>query len=155
MIRITREFQFDYGHRVLGHGGKCRHIHGHRGVAQVSVEAPQLDALGFVIDFSNLKTIVGDWIDTFWDHNIILNGNDPLARMYVENTGEDTEWGFFSGAVFADKTPYVLPAGMNPTAENLAKILAEKAQELLAGSNLKVVHVRLYETPNCWADYDL
>ena len=55
MPTITKKLEFDYGHRVLGHEGKCRHLHGHRGVAEVTVYAPSLDNLGRVVDFGAIK----------------------------------------------------------------------------------------------------
>ena len=153
MISITRRFEFDYGHRVLGHEGKCANLHGHRGVAEVTVvpvhvdeQNPGLDTLGRVIDFSVLKTIVGTWIDQYWDHNLLLNQSDPLIGMcYGEGETEDPK------AVFGPKTPWVLYE-MNPTAENLAVVLHIQVNELLAPYHLKCTNVRFHETPNCYAD---
>jgi hypothetical protein len=39
-----------------------------------------------------------------------------------------------------------------PTAEHLARYIFEQARELLP-SSIAVVRLRLYETPNGWADY--
>ena len=38
MFRITREIHFCYGHRLLNYDGKCRHLHGHNGKAQIVLE---------------------------------------------------------------------------------------------------------------------
>jgi len=138
-MRITRKFEWDSGHRVLGHEGKCRHLHGHRYVAEVTVEAPELDMIGRVIDFSELKSIIGGWIDTQWDHNILLHEADPLLDVSPESS------------VWGGKKPYIMLAG-NPTAENMVQILFNVASNLLPRP-MKVVHCRIYETPNCWADY--
>ena len=43
MFRVTREIQFCYGHRLLNYEGKCRHLHGHNGIAVISIEAESLD----------------------------------------------------------------------------------------------------------------
>lgn len=145
---ITRKLEFDAGHRVLGHGGKCRHIHGHRYVAEISVRARELNDLGMVIDFSCIKQLVGGWIDEHWDHNIILHPDDALL--------EQLELDVYNGG----KKPYVmaLPHDMpekfaNPTAENMARELFNVADILLSKEGVEVTHVRLYETPNSWADY--
>jgi len=129
---ITRVIEFDAGHRVLGHEGKCKHLHGHRYRVELTVEAPKLDPLGRVIDFSCLKEIVGGWVDREWDHNMLLRSDDPLIE---------------SGLL--TRAPYIFDS--NPTAENMAQELFRIARSLLS-SDLSVVRVRVYETPNCWAD---
>jgi hypothetical protein len=40
-----------------------------------------------------------------------------------------------------------------PTAENIAAELAEKASLLLAGTGVTVVRLRIWETPNAWAEW--
>ena len=148
MPQITRKLEFDAGHRVLGHESKCKHIHGHRYVAEVTVEAKELDSISRVVDFSVVKTLVGGWIDEYWDHNLILNENDPLVMEANKQPIESTEH-YLKRIV--GRLPYLIPNLENPTAEVMAKILFHKAQELLP--NLAVTHVRLYETPACWADH--
>ena len=62
--RITRVIQFSYGHRLLGHSGKCRHLHGHNGLLEVDLEADSLDESGMVTDFAQVRDIVKGWVDT-------------------------------------------------------------------------------------------
>lgn len=154
----TRIFTFDAAHRVLLHESKCKHPHGHTYKAEVTVQANGLDDLGRVVDFSVIKEKVGKWIDENWDHNIILHPEDPLVAVYqnpqvlVSHT-----LGVRLAAVFAGKAPFVMPGYCpNPTAENLARVLREKADELIdprtPGLILSCNHVRLWETPNCYAD---
>ena len=50
---------------------------------------------------------------------------------------------------------YAMPEGMNPTAENMAAHLAGKAKDLLRNKGIVVTKVRLLETPNAWADWEL
>lgn len=146
MQTCTRRFEWDAAHRVLGHKGKCRHLHGHRYVAEVTVSAKKLDNLGMVIDFSVLKEIVGKWIDDMWDHNILLNEKDPLLRVREESIDCDLD-------VFAGRIPYIFQ-GDNPTAENIAEELFVKAERLLLEHGIWVTNVRVWETPNCYADYN-
>lgn len=137
MNPITRRFEFDAAHRVLGHGGKCRFLHGHRYVAEVSVVAPKLDNLDMVVDFSVLKREVGDFIDSKWDHNILLHKDDP-QRVHLDQTEE--------------RLPFTFDR--NPTAEVIAETLFYIAKAMMKTFHIEVVKVRIYETPNCWADYD-
>lgn len=135
-MEVMRKLEFDYAHRVLGHGGKCKHLHGHRGVAEVTVSAPVLDSLDMVVDFGIIKGSIGRWIDDNWDHNVILSPLDPLLPV-------------LSSAVNG-RDPFVLPEGI-PTAENIALHLLRKARELLP-SPLRVLRVRVWETPSCYAE---
>lgn len=152
MISITRRFEFDYGHRVLGHEGKCATLHGHRGVAEVTVvpvnadpQNPGLDKLGRVIDFAALKQVVGTWIDQNWDHAMILNTDDPFFTMW-EGWSEREQI-----KLMGPRAPYPLTC-CNPTAENLAVFLHSQVDALLESRGLRCVNVRFRETPNCWAD---
>jgi 6-pyruvoyltetrahydropterin/6-carboxytetrahydropterin synthase len=142
-----RKFEFDAGHRVLRHESKCANLHGHRYVAEVVVESGELDGIGRVVDFGFMKELFGGWIDSHWDHNILLHPEDPLAKLPD---------GYFSD-IFDRKDPYIMLCGDNPTAENMARELAETCHELLLGqphlSHVKVVGVCLWETPNCYAEY--
>lgn len=142
-VCITRKLEFDAAHRVLNHGGKCKHLHGHRYVAEIAVHAPDLDRLGMVLDFSFLKEKVGGWIDTAWDHNIILHPEDPLLDIPPESS------------IWGGQKPYIMPDfAANPTVENMVQVLAQEIRILLP-QGIKLATVRLYETPNCWADVGL
>lgn len=152
MVTITRRLEFDAGHRILGHESKCAHLHGHRYRAELTVTADDLDKLGRVIDFGVVKKIVGAWIDDNWDHNMILNAADPLAELYDFKEGETDVPALQEMAreVFGGKVPFVMP--VNPTAENMAHVLYQKAKLLLKDHPIHVIGLRLYETPNSWAE---
>ena len=87
---ITRKFTFDAAHRLINHKGKCANLHGHRYVAEITLQAKQLDELGMVVDFSEVKRIIGDWIDHRWDHNTILHPGDPFNRILLEEHNVNT-----------------------------------------------------------------
>ena len=70
MHSVTREIHFCYGHRLLNYPGKCRNLHGHNGIAVITLESDSLDDLGMVVDFSLLKASIGVWIDTNLDHRM-------------------------------------------------------------------------------------
>jgi len=135
MIEVTRRFDFCAGHRLLGHEGKCRHLHGHNYVAEVTVTAPELDDLGMVVDFSVLKKNVGEWIDRNWDHGFIFNQNDDEVIASL-------------ACVCAAKA---FPMVSNPTAEVMASFLIDVCRGLITHP-LSVTRVRLWETPKCYAE---
>jgi 6-pyruvoyltetrahydropterin/6-carboxytetrahydropterin synthase len=133
MFRVTREIEFCYGHRLLNYDGKCRHLHGHNGTAVITIAGEQLDARGMVVDFSEIKDSVSRWIDDHLDHRMILHREDPVASL-LQAMGEPL---------------YLLD--VNPTAENIAKVIYE--QSGLLGLRVPIVEVRLWETPKCFATY--
>lgn len=151
VAEITKVLEFDAAHRILGHESRCRFLHGHRYRAEVTVSAEALDGVGRVIDFSVVKREVGGWIDKWWDHNIILHPEDPLVALHDFETQSPRVGDELS--VFKGKPPFVMPSGVgNPTVENMVKYLYEAAETLLY-PQVRVVHVRLWETPTCYADY--
>ncbi|HYH65360.1 MAG TPA: 6-carboxytetrahydropterin synthase [Urbifossiella sp.] len=131
MFAVTKEIHFCYGHRLLGYAGKCRHLHGHNGKVVVTLEAPELDPLGMVLDFGEMKRVLGRWIDDTLDHRMLLHRDDPVVPE-LERQGE----------------PLVL-LDVNPTAENIARLIFERA----AAAGFPVVEVTLWETENSYATY--
>lgn len=133
--RCTRRLEFDAAHRVMLHESKCKNLHGHRYVAEVTCAAPVLDSLGRVVDFSVIKQAIGGFIDERWDHGTIVNEEDlDLIELCRRN-----DWRLYT-------------MKGNPTAENMAVELLEVGRKLLP-EGITLVSVRLYETPNCWSEY--
>jgi 6-pyruvoyltetrahydropterin/6-carboxytetrahydropterin synthase len=131
MYRISREFTFCYGHRLVGHNGKCRHLHGHNGKAVITLESSTLDDLGMVVDFGVLKRILGGWIDENLDHRMILHKDDPAT------------------AVLLDQGEPIFVVDVPPTAENIARMIFEQGKKV----GLPIVEVLLWETDNSYALY--
>ncbi len=128
MFQVTRELRFCYGHRLLQYDGKCRYLHGHNGRALITLAAAGLDQLGMVVDFSEIKRVVGGWIDSQLDHRMILHRSDPI----LQSQGEPV---------------FLLDA--NPTAEAIAKLI----YDYTATQGFPVVEVRLWETEDSCAVY--
>lgn len=131
MFRISREIHFCYGHRLLHHQGKCRYLHGHNGRVVVALAAAQLDELGMVIDFGDIKQTLSRWILEQLDHRMLLHREDPLLPVLL-----------------AHAEPVFIMDG-NPTAENIARLIYETAK----AQGLPVVEVVLWETADCCAAY--
>lgn len=131
MHQVTRELHFCYGHRLLEYAGKCRHLHGHNAKAVFTLESETLDPLGMVMDFSKIKAVMQRWIDDNLDHKMILHRDDPILPTFKQ-LGE----------------PYFL-LEVNPTAENLAKLLFDQARS----QGFPIAAVTLWETPSSYATY--
>jgi 6-pyruvoyltetrahydropterin/6-carboxytetrahydropterin synthase len=129
---VTKTISFCYGHRLLRYEGKCRHLHGHNGRAEITVRTTQLDPRGMVIDFGDIKKTIGSFIDDHLDHKILLCKDDPLLPKLKE----------------MKEAHFVMED--NPTAENIAKLIYESARNL----KLPVVSVKLWETDTSFAVYE-
>lgn len=124
MFRVTKELTFCYGHRLLQYEGRCRHLHGHNGRVVITLAGSELDERGMLIDFGDIKTTIGAWIDQNLDHHTVLRHDDPLV-----------------GALREHGQPLLI-LDVNPTAENLAKRIFEEAKRL----GFPVVEVEFWET---------
>jgi 6-pyruvoyltetrahydropterin/6-carboxytetrahydropterin synthase len=149
---ITRRFEFDAAHRVLGHEGKCKNLHGHHYVSEVTFEhSVKLNKLGMVVDFAVVKEAVGSWIDENWDHGYLLHPNDPIVNEAVNQKVESSE--HYLKRLYG-RFPYLMPKDMNPTAENIAAVLFTVSQQLLrCVKGVKITKVTVFETPKCSATY--
>ena len=58
MFTVFKDFSFSAAHQIRGHQGGCQNLHGHNYRVRVYVRARELDGLGMVIDFADLKKIV-------------------------------------------------------------------------------------------------
>lgn len=143
-MQITTRLEFDAGHRIPHHKSQCRNLHGHRYAIEITLSGDIIvnesaSENGMVMDFSDVKTIAKTAIVNVWDHAFLVYKND-LEVLNFLNTLPDHKTVIF---------PTV------PTAENMAqeafKILKAKYQDTY-GNHLTLEKVRLYETPNNWAD---
>ena len=131
MYAVTKRLHFCYGHRLLNYQGKCRYLHGHNGVVEIELAAPALDGRGMVRDFTEIKRSIQGWIDEHLDHKMILCRTDPALPLLRKL-----------------REP-VFVIGVNPTAENLAKLLYAEVKRL----GFPVRSVRLWETDSSFATY--
>jgi len=135
-VSVCKRVEFDAAHRLLGYDGMCANIHGHRYVVELTLSGYVNEATGFVVDFSHIKSLFKKWLDLRWDHHVILHPDDALVNILRAN----------EQLVFCDKS-----LG-NPTAENMARYLFNLAAELFGNLDAWIELVRVYETPNSWAE---
>lgn len=143
-MRITRRLEFDSGHRIPSHDNQCRHLHGHRYAIEVTVSGDIVATdgdleQGMVADFSRIKTLLHDAIVEPWDHAFLVYAKDALVVDFLRSIPDHR-------TVLFDAPP---------TAEHLALTalrILEKVFAAAYGKRIRVEQVRIYETPNCWAD---
>lgn len=133
-VIICKVFTFDSSHQLLNHKGKCANVHGHTYKLEVNLKGiPNREVgasdEGFVIDFSNLKTIVKRELINDMDHAFLAQGNEPIIEE-LKNTGSK-----------------LCVLGFRTTVENLATYICWKLRKL----ELPVYSVKLWETPTGWS----
>ena len=131
MYTITKEVYFCYGHRLMNHGGKCRHLHGHSVKASISVQQETLNEQGMVCDFADIRDAVSAFIDEQLDHNFLLHKDDPIIPALIAQN--ERFWALDE----------------HPTAEVLSKMIYQYLKHL----GFNVVDVTLWETASSYASY--
>src|SRR5690349_23531779 len=63
MFEVTIEETFAAGHALRNYRGKCENVHGHNYRCQVTVEGADLDPIGLLVDFVELKKVVHGVLD--------------------------------------------------------------------------------------------
>jgi len=70
MYTIFKEYKFAAAHAIRGHTGGCENLHGHNYRVRVHVAAKELDSLGMVVDFADLKAVLDEVAGPF-DHRVV------------------------------------------------------------------------------------
>ena len=143
-MQITTRLEFDSGHRIPHHKSQCRNLHGHRYIMEITlsgdiIQQENTSENGMVMDFSDVKAIAKESVVNVWDHAFLVYQHDTDVLHFLNS--------------LPDHKTVVFPTV--PTAENMAleafRILKSKYHDTY-GNHLKLEKVRLYETPNSWAD---
>lgn len=133
-IHCVRKLWFCCGHRIVGHESKCANAHGHNYTVFVHAKANELDNVGRVIDFSEIKEKVGAWIEEFWDHSFLIYEKDQVLMPIREHLS-------------VNKDCFI--CSFNPTAENMANyLLHEVCPKVLSQCNVTVYKIELCESEN-------
>ena len=144
MLTITRKLEFDAGHRIPDHKSQCRNLHGHRYTLEITlvgqvIEQEGSSDNGMIMDFSDVKSLAKTHLVDVWDHAFLVYQDDTEVLNFLNG--------------LTNHKTVVFPTV--PTAENMAneafKILRNRYLDSY-GTHLKLEKVRLYETPNNWAD---
>lgn len=126
MYELTVKTNFDAAHRLCGYQGNCANIHGHTWIVEVTVSGEQLNAIGMLIDFKDLKKALKKIIEQL-DHQYI---ND------LPQFSPDGEVG-------------------NPTAENLSSYIYKSLEGKIKQQypNVYLSRVKVWESPTSCATY--
>ena len=91
------------------------------------------------MDFSDVTRVAKEQVVDAWDHAfLVFEGDDAVRQLLAVIPNHKT--------VVLDRVP---------TVENLAAIafeLLRRVYDERFGNDLSLERIRLFETPNCWAD---
>lgn len=128
-------------HALWNYDGPCKNIHGHSYQLYVSVSGqPNTDLnntkLGMVIDFSDLKKIINQYVVDYFDHSVVISSR--ASQPDIERVEQMFE------------KFYVVD--YQPTCENLVIDMAKRIQQQLP-ADVSLFSLRLVETATSYAEW--
>lgn len=141
-VRITKEFTFEMAHALEGYDGACSQIHGHSYRLWVTllgrpIGDPHDPKFGMVMDFGELKSLIGRVIVSQYDHALIVRGT-PENKSQTEILTRQ-----FRGVRVVD---------FQPTCENMVIRFAGLIRAELP-PNVTLCSLRLHETATSFAEW--
>ncbi|SEF73314.1 6-carboxytetrahydropterin synthase QueD [Lachnospira multipara] len=133
MYSVTTKAEFDAAHFLAGYPGKCKNLHGHRWSIEATLKGEELDELGMLVDFTDIKRDLKEICDNF-DHSLIMK-KDSLKPATLE--------------ALMDEGFKINIMDFMPTAEGFAKFFFEELEK----KNYPIVEIKVYETPKNYAIY--
>lgn len=123
MPMIQVRHNIEVAHRLYKLPGKCENIHGHSMIVSLQIFG-EFNSNGIFegLDFGSIKKAFRSYLDTRYDHRLLLNEDDPwageLVRTIVENDRR---------VVWTERLPGLICTPGDPTTENISKWVSEWA----------------------------
>ena len=92
-----------------------------------------------ILDFSEVKKLAETHLVSHWDHAFLVYEKDTPVRQFLDSLPNHK-------TVVLDRVP---------TVENMAQVAFDTLKNVydsFFGRSLVLKSVRIYETPNCWAE---
>jgi 6-pyruvoyltetrahydropterin/6-carboxytetrahydropterin synthase len=102
MFEVTVEETFAAGHALRGYHGKCENMHGHNYRVQLTMEGAELDEIGLLVDFVEVKKLIQTVVN-YLDHRFI-NDLPPFDKL---NPSAENLAKYFYDEISARLTPSV------------------------------------------------
>ena len=138
---------FEAAHRLYLTEGKCEAFHGHSFNALLQMVGP-VDDKGMVcgLDFGGVKLNYRNHLDTWFDHRLLLNREDPWAQ------DQDPEQRYGDGS--ERLLPGLMKLDGDPTTENLARWIGEWCQKMWQPNGITAITLTVQETAVNAASWD-
>jgi 6-pyruvoyltetrahydropterin/6-carboxytetrahydropterin synthase len=135
-MKIAKEFDWEMGHRLPFHKGKCKNLHGHSYKLIAEVEGEQ-DENGMVLDYYDLKKIIAPIVEKL-DHAFLVYKEDKeLADALTKLNSKSVVVDFHS------------------TAENICNYFLSAIKQNGMPANIKRVKIRVCETSDSYAENEI
>jgi len=135
-MKIARWFKFCAAHRLPTHAGKCRSLHGHSYRVRVVLSGEVDSESGMIVDFAELDSDLGRYVQDSLDHATILDRADANGIEGARLLGAK-----------------LLLIDEEPTSEAIARFLVERfsvlAKELW---RLRLDSIRVCEGESGWVE---
>lgn len=125
MFKVKKVLSFSAAHALREYKGKCEALHGHNWKVEVTVSSQQLNSLGMVIDFVELKEETKRILEEL-DHKFL----------------NDLEY-FCSSSKSAK----------NPSSEEIARYIYLQLEKVIKNKGCKLEEVSVWETETSCATY--
>lgn len=79
MFEVSVEQTFAAAHALRGYKGKCENVHGHNYRVRVTIEGPELNSIGLLVDFVEIKRILRGALE-YLDHRMV-NDLPPFDKL--------------------------------------------------------------------------
>ena len=135
-MKIAKEFNWEMGHRLPEHFGKCKNIHGHSYKMLVEIEG-DLNDKGMVMDYYDLRDVIDPLVEEL-DHSFMANKKDLPVVEFLEKMK--------SKRMIVD---------FDSTVENITTYFLNKIKNAKLPSNIKKIKVRVCETPDDYAEEEI
>lgn len=135
-MKIAKEFNWEMGHRLKFHEGKCKNLHGHSYKCMIELNGKP-DSNGMVLDYFDMKTIIQPIIDEL-DHSFMVMDTDIEIIEFLDKINSRK-----------------VVVNFESTAENLCTYLLQQIKKEKLPSNIKSVKIRVMETDNSYAEEEI
>jgi 6-pyruvoyltetrahydropterin/6-carboxytetrahydropterin synthase len=96
MFEVIIEETFAAGHALRNYKGKCENVHGHNYRCQVTLEGAELDHIGLLVDFVELKRVVHavldrmdhQWLNEFPPFDVLNPSAENMAKYIYDEVCE-------------------------------------------------------------------
>lgn len=121
MFLAAKKFKFEGAHVLKSsYSEECQNIHGHSYEVEVTFSSEKLNEDGMVVDFKLVKDVIGPIFDDL-DHALLFH-SDSYAELIQK----------CPGILSFGWKMRILGSGINPTAENMAKVFHIRINNIIA-----------------------
>jgi 6-pyruvoyltetrahydropterin/6-carboxytetrahydropterin synthase len=101
MFEVSVEQTFAAGHALRNYNGKCENVHGHNYRVEITVSGEELNSIGLLVDFVEVKRLMSGVVD-YLDHrfinelspfDVINPSAENMAKYFYDEVSRGLETG--------------------------------------------------------------